>query len=515
MTNQAHGSSLVQARGNHQHLHDHHNRLHPRNQETNRHVRDNQHQHPHVRSSEDLQNKKLQDRQVVVVQTLSVVHIVDGAGTVVGVKTLAHTVGQTQSLKAPAGVTTVDSDILGINTPPSIPAVTPSIGDGVAPSPTESVATGVVPASDTSSLSTSSGNLSGSLTSAPLSSSTRFPTLSGPGGFFSSNSTRGPSFFGNSTVKTPHSLFLNTTRPVTVLATKSKTSSTKSRSSTTLWTSTTDVPTVTPVAGPGVGNPGFADATPAVPVPTPSEPAPKGLTPETQGAVAGGVVGGVAGIALLVFFAMFLMRWKKRHGGAIRLLGDGESTARGGVGHGPASGPGGFGGGGGDMTERRSIPFAIPASLASLTGQKRLMDGSAESESAPKGNKGFYRVSGKKLISVLQSGGDGYSDPHDSMISTSSYYRDSMFPDSLPPQRLQLGSPMRPESGVPIMRSGPGRTPVQEQTFSFDAPRPLTSPSTPPAEPHGPDPLGRSLISQDRSRVSGTGSGRTRFTEEI
>lgn len=300
-----------------------------------------------------------------------------------------------------------------------------------------------------------------------------------------------------------------------MLATKSKSSSTTSRSSTTLWTSTSDAPIVTPVADPGSGNDGFVDATPAVPTPTASDPPPKGLTPETQGAVAGGVVGGVAGIALLVLFAMFLMRWKKRHGGAIRLLGDGESPAHRGIG--PGSGPSGFGGdgNGGNMMEQRSVPFAIPASLASLTGQKRLIEGSSEPDSPPRENKGFYRVSGKKLISVLQSGGDGYSDPHDSMLSTASYYRDSTFPNSLPPQRLQLGSPMRPESGVPIMRSGPGRTPVQEQTsFSFDVSPPLTSPTV-PVEPPEADPLGRSLVYQDRSRVSGTGSGKTRFTEEI
>ncbi|KAM7195960.1 hypothetical protein V8F33_006411 [Rhypophila sp. PSN 637] len=519
MTNQAHGSSLLQARGKHNQLHDHHNRLHARNQETNNHVRDNQYQTPHIRSSEENQNKTLEGRQVVVVQTVSVVHIVDGAGTVVGVKTIPYSVTPPQSLKSPAGVTTVDFDILGISTPPSVPVVTPSVGDGVSPLPTAPVATGALPVSvsDSSlSLSSNSGSPSGSLTSAPFSSSTHFPTLSGTGGFFSSNSTRGPSFFGNSTLKTPHSLFLNTTRPVTVLATKSKSSSTKSRSSTTLLTTISDVPIITPIAGPGAGNPGFVDVTTAAPVPTTSASPPPGLTPETQGAVAGGVVGGVAGIALLVLFAMFLMRWRKRQPGAIRLLGDGESTARGGAG--PSSGPSGFGGSGGsknDMIERRTIPFAIPASLASLTGQRRLIEGSAESNSAARGNKGFYRVSGKKLISVLESGGDGYSDPRESMLSTASYYRDSTFPDSLPPQRLQLGSPMRPDSGVPIMRSGPGRTPMQEQTsFSFDAPLPLTSPSL-PAEPQAADPIGRSLVSQDRSRASGTGSGRTRFAEEI
>ncbi|KAK0635408.1 hypothetical protein B0T17DRAFT_40484 [Bombardia bombarda] len=262
---------------------------------------------------------------------------------------------------------------------------------------------------------------------------------------------------------------------------------------------------------------------------------------------------------------MFIIKWKKRQGGAIMLLGDGESTARGKGG--PSSGllgiegSRGGEGGGGDMTQhQRSVPFAIPAALASLTGgngnnsnNKRLMGGGERSSitaagqaQTGSGEKGFYRVSGKKLVSVLESGGDGYSDPdpandrrytinnnfsnddndhlhvggvRDSVLSTNSYYRDSIaFPDGAgdlsaqQPQRLQLGSPMRPESGVMVMRSGPMRTPVQQQGYFLDAPaqeqqRPLTPPI------NVVDPLGRSLVARDGS--SRGSESRARFVEDM
>lgn len=182
------------------------------------------------------------------------------------------------------------------------------------------------------------------------------------------------------------------------------------------------------------------------------------------------------------------------------------------------------------MTER-GLPYAVPSALASLTGAKRFSAASAE---PPVAERGFYRVSGKKLISVLESGGDGYSDPdpHESV-----YYRDSMaFGDGtagalgLGGQRLKLGSPMRPISGVPVFRSGPGRTAIVQQDggspgvvggsspFSDDT-HPVTptspigshGPPSPPARASlMPDPIGRSLVSRDGSRGSGS-----RFTEDM
>lgn len=160
------------------------------------------------------------------------------------------------------------------------------------------------------------------------------------------------------------------------------------------------------------------------------------------------------------------------------------------------------------MSER-SLPFAIPAALATLTGQRRSSQTPSSGPDSPE--RGFQRISGRKLTSVLQTGGDGYSDPHDSLQSGTSFYRDSQgfHGGQGSSTRLQLGSPMRPDSGIPIMRTGPARTPVTEQG-PFDTPRELTPTRqlTPTRTPIR-DPISRSHASQDGSRVS------SKFTENI
>lgn len=306
-------------------------------------------------------------------------------------------------------------------------------------------------------------------------------------------------------------LFHNSTTSLGIFSNSTKTSSTSIRLSSTTFTSvlssssaraTTSAEKFATILVGGAGGEGNAGA--HAPGPTPPEPTPTsgpGLTPETRNAVVGGVVGGVAGIAIAALLIMIFLKWRKRaFGKGIRLLGDGESTSQG---KGPTRGRGGGLGEAATMAHRSAL-FAVPAALAKLTG-KRAIDGPATA--APTQEKGFYRVSGKKLRSVLESGGDGFSDPdpHDS-ISGTSYYRDSQaFLDSsnLPP--LKLGSPMRPTSGVPIFHTSPQRTPVQE-----NGPFPLGSPSAFPNMLQVPeaDPVGRSLTAQDGSRVS-----QSRFTE--
>lgn len=234
-------------------------------------------------------------------------------------------------------------------------------------------------------------------------------------------------------------------------------------------------------------------------------------TPPSTPVVVGGVVGGVAGAAIVIFLLMVLIRWKKRHGTMISLgsgdPGPGEATTR----ALPSSGPSGPPGPSGGMTERRSLAFAVPAALANLTGYKRssqrtetdrTISSTAESE------RGFYRVSGRKLPSVLQSGGDGYGGGigvDANTLSGSSFYRDSQgfyggpgspsfAPGAQPQQRDSAG-------GIPIMRPSPARTPVTEHGPFSAVPPPLTP-------PRRPDVLGRSHPSQDGSHTS-------RFTEEV
>lgn len=200
---------------------------------------------------------------------------------------------------------------------------------------------------------------------------------------------------------------------------------------------------------------------------------------------------------------MMAVKWKKRRNDVQELIGGNGSRA---ISASPTAGPGGgdTSGGAGQQMAERSTAFSVPAALASLTSKK---DNQAGQASAGSGERGFVRVSGKKLPSVLQHGGDGYSDPRQSTMSgESDYYRGSQSFDPTAAGgsgRLALGTPMRPVSGVPIMRSGPGRTPVTEQN-------PFTDPPSPPTPPPPRDPLGRSLTSQDGSRGSGS-----RFQENI
>ncbi|KAK0383430.1 hypothetical protein NLU13_9341 [Sarocladium strictum] len=208
--------------------------------------------------------------------------------------------------------------------------------------------------------------------------------------------------------------------------------------------------------------------------------------------IVGGVVGSVAGAAFFILLVMLALRYKKRKQAHLALEDNDGPMGRRAIAQGGGSG-------GPAMSQRSSMPAAVAAAMASLTGRR-----DPPPQPVPEGERGFYRVSGRKLQSVLQTGGDGYTDPHNSMASgTSDYYRGSQaFDRGEGPSHLTLGSPMRPVSGVMVMRDGPGRTPVTEQNPFVDPPSP------PPSR--GPGTLGRSLPSQDGSGASGS-----RFRERI
>ncbi|KAK2603770.1 hypothetical protein QQS21_004055 [Conoideocrella luteorostrata] len=192
------------------------------------------------------------------------------------------------------------------------------------------------------------------------------------------------------------------------------------------------------------------------------------LTPQ-QKQVIGGVVGAVAGVAVIGLLLMLFLRYKKRKGGRIMLDSQSGITAARILGDGT---PGG--GSGAAMAERSRASGAVAAALANLTGNKP----PPIPQSTESGERGFYRVSGRKLPSVLHTGGDGYSDPRESAASGSSdYYRGSQAfdPGSRSVGQLALGAPMRPISGVPVMRSGPARVPITENPFAD--PEPPTTPT--------------------------------------
>jgi hypothetical protein len=214
--------------------------------------------------------------------------------------------------------------------------------------------------------------------------------------------------------------------------------------------------------------------------------------------VVGSVVGSVAGASIIIFALLFILKWWRRNQGRIALGdGDGAESTRGGQ--------------SGGMVQRRSFAQAIPAALAGLAGYKSSMhktDADGTISTTIGADRGFYRVSGRKLTSVLQTGGDGYEDDNwEGAISESSFYRDSQGFHGGPGGPLVPSPPAgisRPrDSDIPVMRPSPARKPVtSEGYFSPLVPPPLNVP------PRRPDVLGRSRPSQDSSHHS-------RFTEQV
>ena len=283
------------------------------------------------------------------------------------------------------------------------------------------------------------------------------------------------------------------------------------------------------------------------------------------GVLAGSIVGGVAGIVLILLALLFLLRWRRGRIGQRRdisppvpqMAGAGSAAL------------------GGAMTQRSSTRSTIPIAAAGLFGRLRPSSSqtATTTDTAPS-ERGFQKISGRKLASVLSSGGDGYGDapppsagpsaapaakpiapghgpfaglapglrpgsPQRS-LSGSSFYRDSQgfyggvvpadtstyeaTDPSSSPTSSSPTIPVLPSSGVPLaaagrlpgtsspgvanIRPGPARQPIIQQggvvpmrTPSRAQP-PRQRPTPPPIAEDPPDPLGRSHPSQDGSRQS-------------
>ena len=195
--------------------------------------------------------------------------------------------------------------------------------------------------------------------------------------------------------------------------------------------------------------------------------------------IIGGVIGGIAGAIILLLLAIFFLRWRKRRLQTSWVVSDGQSN---------------------DRASARSSNISLAAAAARLSTPMRLFspwrDSSqpAGAEAAPSSERGFQKISGRKLPSIFRTGGDGF--------------------DVVPgPSSSQPISPRIPSptegigEGIPVIRPSPARTPVASSPSRSIAHQPTwvthgTAISPPP------DPVGRSHPHTDGSRGS-------RFTESI
>lgn len=448
----------------------------------------------------DHDDTSLQNRQVdaapvpllttVLVQTITLVQVVDPTGRLLRTET-HYAAPNTEVLDLVSGATVAIS-APGLSVA-ATPGVDPAVSDIISPSPFlgPPVASPATP-SFSSSISTSTGSAS-FLAAVPPQNATISST---------------PSV--NSTAS-----FLTAAK-----FTGSSDSSLSFASSSSSWTYysyptlQTDSPSVTGIPGGAFGDVTGGDA----PSTDTSNSEGGGLNLSTrEQQIVGGVVGSVAGAAFLFLMVMLALKYKRRRNDVQELIGEGGTISS----RSPSAASGGDGGSTGAMVQRSSL-FTVPATLAALTSKRKLPASPPLPEKS--GESGFVRVSGRKLPSVLQHGGDGYSDPRESVNTTATpdYFRSSQAVDTSKTGGLTwlaLGSPMRPVSGIPIMRSGPARTAVTEQNPWVEDQNPFKEGEDPFADPPASlpsprrDALGRTLASQDGSRASGM-SG-SKFHEEI
>ncbi|KAF7518047.1 hypothetical protein PCG10_000717 [Penicillium crustosum] len=242
--------------------------------------------------------------------------------------------------------------------------------------------------------------------------------------------------------------------------------------------------------------------------------------------IVGGVIGSVAGVALIILLLFYYLR---RRGlfmgktGRPAMLGD----AAAGAGAGAAAGSR-------EIVERResndplfTASYLAPAFMKRWRQSTATARSGSTADSAPS-ERGFQKISGRKLPPVFTHGGDGYgggldgdsptapgfsaTSPATGPIGSPSFYA--------PPPTSQFGSPLdsnftrEVEEPTPPTRPNLIHLPISN---SVNVATPITvTPAHPVAQPQSampcapprPDGLGRSLHSFDGSRSS-------RFTEVI
>ena len=285
--------------------------------------------------------------------------------------------------------------------------------------------------------------------------------------------------------------------------------------------------------------PGSATASPTATASTTSAAASDSNDNSTPPAsvLAGGIVGGVAGLAVLLLVAMVFLRWYRRRAANMQPLTESEAAR--------SINPGGESRGPG-MAQRAGLaPVLAPLLGGGVFKSKRQAE--ATPVGSGTGERGFQRVSGRKLPSAFSEGIEGVSSPlpptmptafsHDRGVSGSSFYRDSAgYPNEEGPfadaSESDMVSPRPGPARIPTVHpGGPYASmivPTSATTISGpDSPLwPLggqdvlspmdgrftpSSPLSPPLSPPGT--ANRSMT--PATMTSFEGSRGSRFTEEV
>lgn len=240
---------------------------------------------------------------------------------------------------------------------------------------------------------------------------------------------------------------------------------------------------------------------------TDSGAAPPILSPQ-QTRMVGGVVGGIAGVAMILIVLLYVLRWYrerlKKQGRLPRQLASSHSSREFGV--------AGLVGCAAPMSQSRTALCPVAAGPT----MKRWQPGSdvttltnATSSSGGGSERGFQRVSGRKIPSVLTTGGDQFGDSYGAFekesgtlfrtTTTNPYYSDTESAHGFTP-------PHRPAS-----RSAPS-TPVYPAVFASETTA-LRSPTATSPRPFGADEFrnafGRNVTKPDGIAVFHSSPART------
>lgn len=267
-------------------------------------------------------------------------------------------------------------------------------------------------------------------------------------------------------------------------------------------TPTADVDSTTYYAGGGAAGTAYPPGGAAQTTTASGASATGSTTPLPTPQVVGSVVGSLAGAALILAVILLLLRrHKRRRQGALQL--SDETTDR--------SPP--------PMIQNDSKAYRIPSAfLNRFSGISR---STVESSTTASGERGFQRVSGRKLPSAFSEGMTSEQFSGGGTLSGSSFYMDDQGTYGSPGLPKEFGKEIDATAaagGAMNIRQGPRRTPIirhpdeDANPFADPAPFPRTNAhSTPPQSPKRdarPNTLGRSLYSHDGSRSS-------KFTENV